>query len=179
MLDCPSTAALPTAVEATGWAGPWELIWIGDFGGWSSGLRASDARFQVASQLVYKSFGTESMPGLRRAAAALSDCSRSLALDVPAPPSARLAAVLLKAHRACERYAVVAKAVRTTRTAVVYGVLSDRLVRVLRQAHEHLGASVDGALVGVGRPVVRSSAASTMLSHIDPVLGSVASMLAG
>src|SRR4051812_46141686 len=114
-------AALPTAcgagahnsrrVEATRWASPVELIWIRKFGLWSSSLRASDARFQAASQLVFESSGTESMPVLRRAAEALSRCSHSLELDVPSPPSARLATVLMRARMACARYAVVAEAV--------------------------------------------------------------------
>jgi hypothetical protein len=147
------------------------------FGTWSNTLRAADARFETANRLVYQSAGTKSMPTLRRAGADLLVACRARERQVPAPPSVRLVPVLQKAGAACARYAAVANGVRTTRTAVVYGVLSNPLVKALRQARSRLQAALEQAFLGLVRPSPRSSSASATMSHIDPMLGRQASRL--
>ena len=87
MLDCPSTAALPTAVEATGWAGPWELIWIGDFGGWSSVFEPRTRAFRWTRVRVLFSATTAQVP--KRPALVNCVRARFLALSAHLLPRGR------------------------------------------------------------------------------------------
>ena len=160
----------------TGWANKAELRWMRSYGLWSHRVDLARTRFGTRADTVTHFFGSEGMPELRRSAAALeSACSASLA----SPPTSRLQPVLERARRGCRAYASVAHAVRTTDTAVVYGVMSNDLIDRLRQADRRFDSVSSGPLPGTGSLAVKSETTSALHSHIDPALGRVAARLAG
>lgn len=164
---------------SSGWASASELRWLHQLGDWSQRLGVADRRFQAARNAAYRSFGGETLPALRRAAAEMQTaCAPTPAQGLPSPPTPRLQPVLSGLEKACLGYGRVMRAIRTRRTAVVYGLLSNPLANLLRRTDDRYQAAMQQALLGRARPLPLTTAATTR-SHVDPALGQIASQLAG